>query len=96
MTLALSRLLKSAYRKEPISAFIFLFGTVDVLLGSFSERWTLLSFGMLLVVISFSVRWLQIQQAEKRMKAPIAQRYLNPSKSTMQPLPELTKQQNYR
>jgi hypothetical protein len=96
MTVALSRLLKSAYRKEPISTFIFLCGTVDALLGGFSERWTLLSLGVVLIMISVTVRWLQIQQSQKEVSPPMAKRYLNPSKSSIQPLPELERKQNYR
>lgn len=96
MTLAFSRLFKSAYRKEPISAFIFLFGTIDALLGGFSERWTLLSFGVVLVIVSGTVRWLQVQQSQKEVNPPRAKRYLNPSKSSIQPLPELKRKQNYR
>ena len=96
MTLAFSRLFKSAYRKEPISAFIFLFGTIDALLGGFSERWTLLSFGVVMVIISVTVRWLQVQQSQKEVNSSRAKRYLNPSKSPTQPLPELKRKQYYR
>jgi hypothetical protein len=101
MTLALSKLLKSAYRKEPISGFIFLSGTVDALLGAFNERWTLLSLGIVLVIFSLTVRWLQKQKKPKKsLHSPIVRRYLNPSlspnQSTRQPLPELKRKSYYR
>jgi len=95
MTLKLSRLFKSAYRKEPISAFIFLFGTADALLGGFSERWTLLSLGVVLMIMSLTLRWLQIKQAEKIFNPKTVKRYLNPSSLSIEPLPELKKKQNY-
>ncbi len=89
MNFSMSRLLKSAYRKEPISALIVIFGTVDALLGGLNERWTLLSLGILLICLGVSVRWLQTEKAEKRVKSSSPRRYLNPSRSSLQPLPEL-------
>ncbi len=91
----MSRLLKSAYRKEPISALIFLVGTVDALLGGFTERWTLLSLGLLLAFLGISVRWLQIQKAEETANSTPTRRYLNPSQYPLQPLPELKSRRHY-
>ncbi|MFW6358651.1 MAG: hypothetical protein ACOC0N_05485 [Chroococcales cyanobacterium] len=83
------RFLKSAYRKEPISSFILIVGAVDAVIGGVGERWTLLSFGLTVVVLAAVVRWLQVQQAQKVApeKAPV--RYL-PTASSQAPLPMLS------
>lgn len=78
----------SKYRKEPISAFILIIGVVDGVLGGFSERWTLLSLGLLLVATSAVVRWLQIQKTEHKVSQQTPRRYLPPSQSQI-PLPIL-------
>ena len=88
MNALLPRFLKSVYRKEPISTFIFIIGAVDALLGGFSERWTLLSLGILLVASSAAVRWLQLQKAQNFISQQAPRRYL-PSSSSQTPLPTL-------
>jgi hypothetical protein len=81
MDTLLPKLFYSAYRKEPISAFILIMGVVDGLLGGFNHNWTLLSLGLLLVVTSAAVRWLQIQKAQNSVSQQTPRRYLPPSKS---------------
>jgi hypothetical protein len=46
MNALLPRILKAAYRKEPISSFIVIVGAVDAVIGGVGERWSLLSFGI--------------------------------------------------
>lgn len=82
------KFLYSAYRKEPISSFILIMGVVDGILGGFSERWTLVSLGLFLLVISAVVRWLQIQKNQKVVSQQSPRRYLPPSQSPT-PLPTL-------
>jgi len=94
MKLNLPRL-KSVYRQEPISAFIFTFGAVDAILGGFGERWSLMSLGLVLVIIGIMMRWLQSQKAEKVAINNPPRRYLPPSQ-TSNPLPVLRKKQDYR
>ncbi len=88
MNIVLPRFLKTAYRKEPISAFILVVGVVDALIGGFNERWTLLSFGLILLVISGTVRWLQTQKVNQPLPQKPPRRYLPPSREE-QPLPVL-------
>jgi len=94
MKLNLPRL-KSVYRQEPISAFIFTFGAVDAILGGFGERWSLLSLGLILVITGIMMRWLQSQKAEKVAISNPPRRYLSPSQES-NPLPVLRKKQDYR
>lgn len=87
--------LYSTYRKEPISAFILIIGVVDGIIGGFSEHWTLLSLGLLLVVTSATVRWLQIQKSQNSITKQSSNRYL-PSSTSHTPLPTLKTQKDLR
>lgn len=82
------RFVKSAYRKEPISSFIIIFGAVDVLIGGFGERWSLLSFGLMMVVLAAAIRWWQ-QRGEGELSEQPVTHFLPPSQSRP-PLPMLT------
>ncbi|MBL1209636.1 hypothetical protein [Geminocystis sp. GBBB08] len=94
MNVKLTRKLKLIYQKEKISAFIFTFGAMDAILGGFSERWTLLSLGILLVIIGGWMRWLQIQKNQKIISVTTSRRYLNPARSDLTPLPPLKRKRD--
>ena len=82
--------IKSAYRKEPISSFIIIVGVVDALIGGFGERWSLLSFGLMMVVLAAALRWWHQRQEEELSEQPVT-RFLPPSQSPPpQPLPMLS------
>jgi hypothetical protein len=89
------RFLKTAYRKEPLSGFILLVGAVDVVMGGVGQRWSLLSFGMVVVVTALVMRWLQIQKA-KTITAEETPRYFLPPSSSRQPLPMLMNEKQRR
>jgi hypothetical protein len=95
MNVTLARKFKSIYRKEKISAFIFTLGAMDAILGGFSERWTLLSLGILLVIIGGWMRWLQVQKTNKTVSLSTPRRYLPPSRSDLTPLPALKRKRDY-
>lgn len=88
MNALLPRFLKSAYRKEPISSFILIVGAVDAVIGGVGERWTLLSFGLVLVLLAAALRWWQMQKAQALFTEETPRRYLPPS-SSQRPLPML-------
>ncbi len=88
----LSKFFFSSYRKEPISAFILIIGVVDGIMGGFSQRWTLVSFGVFFMILSIIVRTLQIKKNSPSVTTQASRRYLPPSQSSM-PLPSLTKNQ---
>lgn len=56
--------LKRIYRKERISSFLLVVGTVDALLGGVNEIGTLLILGLLTSGAALGYRWWCIQQAE--------------------------------
>ena len=89
------RFLKSAYRKEPISSFILIVGAVDAVMGGVGERWTLLSFGLMLVFLAAGLRWWQGQKAQSLSFEETPRRYLPPS-SSKRPLPMLMNEKNRR
>lgn len=95
MNVTLARKFKSMYRKEKISAFIFTFGAMDAILGGFSEHWTLLSLGILFVIIGGWMRWLQVQKTEKKVSLSTPRRYLTPSPRDLPLLPPLKRKRDY-
>lgn len=75
------RILKSAYRKEPISSFIIIFGAVDAVIGGVGERWSLLTFGLMMVVLAIAIRWWQSQRKEAEFAEQPVTHFLPPSPS---------------
>ncbi|MGK7872858.1 MAG: hypothetical protein AB4426_05955 [Xenococcaceae cyanobacterium] len=86
------RFLKLAYRKEPISSFILIVGAVDAVIGGVGERWTLLSFGLTMVLMAAVLRWWQFQKSQAVLAEETPRQFLPPS-SSRPPLPMLKSQQ---
>lgn len=76
-----TRVLRSAYRKEPISSFIVIVGAVDAVIGGVGERWSLLSFGLMMMVLAVALRWWQSQRRETELVDQPVTHYLPPSSS---------------
>ncbi|HEY9652539.1 MAG TPA: hypothetical protein V6C95_17910 [Coleofasciculaceae cyanobacterium] len=88
------RILKSAYRKEPISSFIVIVGAVDAVIGGVGERWTLLSFGLMMVMLAVAIRWWQSQRRETNLAEQPVTHYLPPASSRpVLPMLNTTKRQ---
>lgn len=75
------KILKSAYRREPISSFIVIVGAVDAVIGGFGERWSLLTFGLMMVVLAVAFRWWQTQQKESELAEQPVTHFLPPGSS---------------
>jgi hypothetical protein len=88
MNALLPRFLKSAYRKEPISSFVVIVGSIDAVIGGIDESWSLLGFGLSLVGVAIALRWWQIQrsQDEPTQQPP---KYFLPPQSSRPALPIL-------
>lgn len=95
MNLLLPRFLKSAYRKEPLSSFILIVGAVDAVIGGIGEHPTLLSFGLMVVLLAAFVRWWQTQKNQEVLAQESPRHYLPPA-STRPPLPLLTSKKHRR
>jgi hypothetical protein len=96
MKLSLYRSLKKVYRHEPISAVILIMAMTDILLGGMSENWTLLSFGLLMVMMGIFVHWLQQKKPRKSRFNSAPRRYLAPSRTSLTPLPPLKRKRDYQ
>ncbi len=81
MNVLWTRILKPAYRKEPISSFIVIVGAVDAVIGGVGERWSLLSFGLMMVMLAVALRWWQTQRRETELADQPVTHYLPPSPS---------------
>lgn len=92
MNISLPRFLTRAYRKEPISAFALTIGIVNALIGGVGERWTLLTFGLLIGASAIALRWWQGYQTRSIAERKTTTRYLTGSDSP-RPLPPLRKMQ---
>ena len=75
------KILKSAYRREPISSFIVIVGAVDALIGGVGERWSLLTFGLMMVVLAVALRWWQTQRKESELAEQPVTHFLPPASS---------------
>lgn len=95
MNILLPRFLRSAYRKEPISAFILIVGAVDAIIGGVGERWTLLSLGVSVILLATLLRWWKIQQAKAIISEETPRHFLPPS-SSRTPLPMLLNEKQRR
>lgn len=89
MNAAFVRILRSAYRKEPISSFILIVGAVDAVIGGVGDRGSLLAFGVGAVGLAIALRWLIVQRHAPETPAEAAQYYLPPQPSRP-PLPSLS------
>jgi hypothetical protein len=92
MNISLPRFVTRAYRKEPLSAFIFTVGLVDAVIGGVGTRWSLLTFGLLVGGSAIALRWWQGYQSRGISERKATTRYLTGSDAT-RPLPQLRKMQ---
>ncbi|MDJ0635225.1 MAG: hypothetical protein QNJ34_18690 [Xenococcaceae cyanobacterium MO_188.B29] len=88
-------LFKKTYRKESVSSFILILGAVDAVIGGVGERWTLMSFGLLMVMASALLRWYKLQKAEAVVSTKSPRYFLPPSPSSP-PLPLLKKKKPHQ
>lgn len=51
-----TRMLRSIYRKEPISSFMFTVGAVDAVIGGGNAHWTLMALGLGTVGVAIALR----------------------------------------
>jgi hypothetical protein len=94
MNAALHRILKSTYRKEPISSFVMTMGAVDAAIGGLGSSWSLFSLGLGMVGIAIALRWLQIQR-KRTPDIEAAPEYYLPPASSQPMLPKLQSTRSY-
>jgi hypothetical protein len=94
MNVALPRLLKSAYRKDPIVSALITVGIIDAFIGGFDDSWSLFTFGLGTAGLTLAWRFWKIQQnrplaKDEKQEKPTTQLYL-PSRSSSSALPMLS------
>jgi hypothetical protein len=89
MNLLWSRMLKSAYRKEPISSFIITVGAVDAVIGGVGDRLSLMLLGLGIVGVAIALRWWKIHQSKIEISSGAPIHYL-PGHSSRPQLPTLS------
>lgn len=82
------RILKSAYRREPISSFLILVGAVDATIGGVGSYGSLMFLGLTTVVGAIAFRWWQLQRTQPLQTERVANHYL-PAQSSRPQLPML-------
>jgi hypothetical protein len=84
-----SRMLRSVYRKEPITGFVIIAGSVDVAIGGIDSSTSLVIFGLSAVGIALALRWWQLQHRspEPSQRGAV---YALPPASSRSALPTLT------
>jgi hypothetical protein len=95
MNVLLPKFLKNIYRKEPLTGFLFILGATDVAIGGLDGQWTLLSFGIIIVLTAAGLRWWQIQKAQSILIKENSKYFLPPSSSNS-PLPLLINEKRQR
>jgi hypothetical protein len=83
MNVALPRILKSAYRREPLISVVMTMGLVDALIGGLDDSWSLFIFGLVITGVSGGLRLWKFQQNRSiPQDEPILQQRYLPSKSS--------------
>ncbi len=83
MNAVFPRIVKSAYRKEPLITILITMGIVDALIGGFDDSWALFVFGLGTAGTALIIRWLRIKQSPTLQNSdePAKQLYLPPHSS---------------
>ncbi len=90
MNAVFPRIVKSAYRKEPLITILITMGIVDALIGGLDDSWALFIFGLGTAGGALILRWWRIQQRPyDRNEEPVKQLYL-PMHSSKSALPMLS------
>lgn len=84
MNASWTRLLRSAYRKEPITSFVVTVGVVDAAIGGMGASGSLLAFGLGTAGVAMALRWWQFYRSGAEQTAPAPEYYLPPQSSRPQ------------
>lgn len=89
------RFLRTAYRKEPISAFLLIVGSVDAAIGGLGGYGGLVFLGLLAVSSALAWRWLIWQRWQRQPSSAKVAQYALPPQSE-RALPMLSMSKNHR
>jgi hypothetical protein len=83
------RLVRSAYRREPIISVLITMGIVDAVIGGFNDSWSLFVIGLGTAGVTLAYKLWRVQQRPPLPEEPVVQHYL-PDRSSSSALPLLT------
>ncbi|OCR00429.1 hypothetical protein BCD67_13035 [Oscillatoriales cyanobacterium USR001] len=89
MNFSWQRILRSAYRREPVTSMVITIGAVDAAIGGMAASGSLLAFGIGTATVALALRWWQLHRAQAEQPAPAPEYYLPPHASRPQ-LPMLS------
>lgn len=90
MNAVLPRVLKSAYRKEPLISIFMTIGIVDAFIGGLDDSWSLFAFGLGALGVALTFKLWRMQQRPSVPEEPQAQGYYLPAQSSSSSLPMLS------
>lgn len=90
MNAVFPRIVKSAYRKEPLISILITMGIVDALIGGFDDSWALFIVGLGTAGIALTIRWWRIQQRLSLQNQEAVEQLYLPSQSSKSALPMLS------
>ena len=89
------RILRTAYRKDPVVSFVVTMGVVDAVIGGVEGSWSLFGLGMGTVGMAIILRfWLLKRSHQIEQTTAVPEYYLPPNSSRPQ-LPILNRNKNH-
>lgn len=89
-----NRVLRTMYRKEPLTGFVITVGAVDVAIGGIDQSSSLVFFGLSLVSVALALRWWQSFHRKPSVKVSAPPErvpvHILPPQSSRPTLPNLT------
>ncbi|WP_375339391.1 hypothetical protein [Okeania hirsuta] len=88
------KILKTAYRKDPVASFFVTVGSVDAVIGGLGTSWSLFSFGIGTVGLAIILRFWLLKRSQIDRATPVPEYYLPPNSSRPQ-LPILSRNKKH-
>ncbi|MCL2933293.1 MAG: hypothetical protein MGG11_13875 [Trichodesmium sp. MAG_R03] len=88
------RILKTAYRKDPVVSFLVTMGAVDAIIGGAEASWSLFGLGMGTIGMAIVLRLWLLRRPHVEQATAVPEYYLPPNSSRLQ-LPILNRNQKH-
>ncbi|MCL2924538.1 MAG: hypothetical protein MGF17_07905 [Trichodesmium sp. MAG_R04] len=88
------KILRTAYRKDPVVSFVVTMGAVDAVIGGAEASWSLFGLGMGTIGMAIILRLLLLNRSHIEQATAIPEYYLPPNSSRLK-LPNLSRNQKY-
>lgn len=88
------RILKTAYRKDPVVSFVVTMGAVDAVIGGAEASWSLFGLGMGTIGMAIFLRLWLLKRSHIEQAPTVPEYYLPPNSSRLQ-LPILNRNQKH-